>query len=157
MVEKTVHMLNGVSRETEISVSLLPFFPAQDLPLSKRIAARLNTPCRIVRTDTIDNTMHILEDADLVISSRLHGLEFALRAGAPMIAINEDPKINAFVDEVRDASGFEIPCVRFPSSEQVMGVLESSPSAGTVHEAYLAMHVRATEGFSRFVSALERL
>ena len=157
MVERVVHMLDEVSRRTKIFVTLLPFFPAQDLTLSKMIAARLNIPCRIVRADTIDNTMHILEDADLVISSRLHGLEFALRAGAPMIAISEDPKIDAFVAEVRDASGFEIPCVRFPSSEQVMGVLKSSPSAGIVHEAYLAMHARATEGFSRFVSALERL
>jgi len=157
MVERVVHMLDEVSRRTKVSVTLLPFFPAQDLTLSKRIAARLNIPCRIVRADTIDNTIHVLEDADLVISSRLHGLEFALRARAPMIAISEDPKINAFVDEVRDASGFEIPCVRFPSSEQVMGVLASSPSAGIVHEAYLAMHARAMEGFSRFVTALEEL
>jgi len=157
MVERAAHMLDEVSRRTKISVTLLPFFPAQDLTLSEKIASCLDLPCRIVRADTIDNTMHILEDADLVISSRLHGLEFALRAGAPMIAISEDPKIDAFVAEVRDASGFEIPCVRFSSSEQVMGVLKTSPSAGIVHEAYLAMHARATEGFSRFVSALERL
>jgi len=157
MVEKTVQMLDGVSRQTKISVTLLPFFPAQDLALSKRIADRLNIPCRIVRADTIDNTMHVLEGADLVIASRLHGLEFALRAGAPMIAITEDQKIDAFVAEVRETSGLQIPCVRFASSEQVMLVLESSPAFAIVNEAYLALHARATEGFSRFVAALEEV
>jgi len=157
MVEKTVQMLDGVSRETKISVTLLPFFPAQDLALSEKIASRLNIPCRIVRADSIDNTMHVLEGADLVISSRLHGLEFALRAGVPMIAISEDQKIDAFVAEVRETSGLQIPCVRFASFEQVMLVLESSPAFAIVNEAYLAMHTRATEGFSRFVAALEEV
>lgn len=150
-------MLDKVSHRTKISVTLLPFFPTQDLDLSKRIADRLNIPCRIVRADTIDNTIHVLEDADLVISSRLHGLEFALRAEAPMIALSEDAKIDAFVAEVRDASGFEIHCGRFPSSEQVMEVLNSPPSPEALHAAYRAMHARAIEGFSRFVAALEKL
>ena len=157
MIEKIVHMLDEVSRETKISVTLLPFFPAQDLALSEKIASRLNIPCRIVHADSIDNTMHVLERADLVISSRLHGLEFALRAGAPMIAITEDQKIDAFVAEVRETSGLQIPCVRFASSEQVMLVLESSPAFAIVNEAYLALHARATEGFSRFVAALEEV
>jgi len=157
MVERTVHMLDEVSRRTKISVTLLPFFPAQDLSISEKIASRLNIPCRIVRADTIDNTIHVLEEADLVISSRLHGLEFALRAGVPMIAVNEDQKINAFVAEVKESSGLEIPCINFPSCEQVMRVLGSPPSFASVRGAYVAMHARATEGFSRFVAALEEL
>ena len=150
-------MLDEVSRRTKISVTLLPFFPAQDLSISEKIASRLNIPCRIVRADTIDNTIHVLEEADLVISSRLHGLEFALRAGVPMIAVNEDQKINAFVAEVKESSGLEIPCINFPSCEQVMRVLGSPPSFASVRGAYVAMHARATEGFSRFVAALEEL
>jgi len=157
MVEKTVHMLDEVSGRTKISVTLVPFFPAQDLIISEKIASRLNIPCRIVRADTIDNTMHVLEEADLVISSRLHGLEFALRAGTPMIAINEDQKINAFVAEVKENSGLEIPCINFPSCEQVMRVLGSPPSPASVRGAYVVMHARATGAFSRFVAILEGL
>jgi len=155
MVERAVHMLDEVSRRTKISVTLLPFFSTQDLTVSEKIASCPDLPCRIVRADTIDTTMKVLEGANLVISSRLHGLEFALRAGTPMIAINEDPKINAFVDGAREASGLEIPCGRFPSSEQVIQALSSPPvNAG---EAYRAMHARAADGFSRFVAALEKL
>ncbi len=157
MVEKTVHMLDEVSRRTKISVTLLPFFPAQDLDLSEKIAERASVPCQIMRADTIDNTMHVLEKADLVISSRLHGLEFALRAGVPMIAINEDQKINAFVAEVKESSGLEIPCIGFPSCEQVLRVLGSPPSPASVRGAYVVMHTRATEVFSRFVAVLEEL
>jgi len=157
MVERTVRMLNEVSGRTKISVTLLPFFPAQDLIISEKIASRLNIPCRIVRADTIDNTMHVLEEADLVISSRLHGLEFALRAGTPLIAINEDQKINAFVAEVKENSGLEIPCVNFPSCEQVMRVLGSPPLSASVRGAYVVMHARAVEGFSRFLTILEEL
>ena len=157
MVEKTVHMLDEVSRRTKISVTLLSFFPAQDLDLSEKIAERSSVPCRIVRADTIDNTMHVLEKADLVISSRLHGLEFALRAGVPMIAISEDQKINAFVAEAKESSGLEIPCIGFPSCEQVLRVLGSPPSPASVRGAYVVMHTRATEVFSRFVAVLEEL
>ncbi len=157
MVEKTVYTLDEVSRMVQISVTVLPFFPAQDLALSQVIAERASIRCRIVQADTIDNTMHVLEGADLVISSRLHGLEFALRAGAPMIAVSEDAKIDAFVAEVEESCELRIPCARFPSSKQVMQAINSPPSPEVLYAAYRAMHTRAIEGFSRFVAALERL
>ncbi len=164
MLESVVEALAELSVKEALSVGLLPFFPVQDMAfadrLAKRLAERLATheprlSCRIVQADTVEQGMSEIAQADLVISSRLHPLEFALRAGTPMIAIRDDAKVANFVAEVERNNGPRIPCVDFPTSSLVNEMLASPPETSGLQEAYARMHRQAQAALARVAGLWE--
>ncbi len=155
-IERAVEMLTGISDREGLSLVLLPFFPAQDLTFAEQLADRLagsapGLPCRIAQAETVAAGMSEIAQADLVISSRLHPLEFALRAGVPMIAIPNDAKVANFAAEVERHNGPPIPCVEFPSVALVNEMLASPPPPSQLQEAYARMHRQTEAAFARVV------
>lgn len=155
LIEQSVELIEGVHGDTSALFILLPFFPAKDLSLAEEITRRLSFPCQITCPDSVEEASEAIASADLLISSRLHPLEFALRVGTPMLAIAEDPKVKQLVKEVRSVDGPQIPCTTFPSLEEVLLLLNYPPQRDFLQAAYRQLHERTDEAFSSFLSKLE--
>jgi len=137
----------------ETALIFLPFFPREDLPLAKRLSqwlpgATVNVP------DSVGEAQSLIANMDLIVSSRLHPLEFALRAGTPMLAILSDPKIEGFTAAVRDCGGPVIPAAPLPRLEEPLSLLRDPPSPAELTAAYRKLHRRAEAGFNRFLDEL---
>lgn len=148
-IGRVVDLITGLQAAKEVSFTFLPFFPAADRSLTEAIVQRSALPCRIVLPGTVEEASAEIARADLLISSRLHPLEFALRTGTPMLAITEDPKIERFVEEVQAHLGPCIPYTSFPSIADVRRLLVASPERKALQSAYCKMHqeVKAAVAF----------
>jgi len=155
LIEQSVELIEGGHGDTSALFILLPFFPTKDLSLAEEITCRLSFPCQITSPDSVEEASEAIASADLLISSRLHPLEFALRVGTPMLAIAEDPKVKQLVKEVRSVDGPQIPCTTFPSLEEVLLLLNYPPQRDSLQAAYRQLHERTDEAFSSVLSKLE--
>ncbi|HCP32433.1 TPA: hypothetical protein DIT45_04230, partial [Candidatus Acetothermia bacterium] len=155
LIEQSVELIDRVHEDTSAMFIFLPFFPAEDLPLAEKITRRLSFPCQITSPDSVEEASEVIASAALLISSRLHPLEFALRLGTPMLAIADAPKVKQFVKEVRSVDGPQIPCTSFPSQDEVLLLLNFPPQRDPFQAAYRRLHERTTEAFSSFLSKLE--
>lgn len=153
-VTRFVALLKGIDAGRNVSFVFLTFFPAEDRSLAESIVQQLDSPCRIVLPISIEEASSELARVDLLISSRLHPLEFALRTGTPILAITEDPKIERFVEEVASHGGPRIPYTMFPSVEEVLQVLDEPPDREALRKTYLKMHEEVTEAFATFSEKL---
>ena len=154
-VTRFVALLKGINVRRNVSFAFLSFFPAEDRSLAESIVRQLDSPCRIVLPISVEEASAELARADILISSRLHPLEFALRTGTPMLAITEDPKVERFVEEVASHGGSRIPYTIFPSVEEVLQVLDDPPNREALRKTYLKMHEEVTEAFATFSKRLE--
>lgn len=150
-------LLETLRAKIEFKVTFLPFFPAQDRPFAEEISAWLSYPCEIRCPGSIEEGSEAIANADLLIASRLHPLEFALRVGTPMLAVAEDPKITAFVEEVRSVDGPALSCLPSPTAEEILSVLRDPPSCEALQAAYKRLHERVTAAFARFRKELEAI
>lgn len=155
LIEQSVELIERVHEDTSALFIFLPFFPAKDLSLLEKITRRLSFPCQITSPGSVEEASAVIARANLLISSRLHPLEFALRLGTPMLAIAEDPKVEQFVKEVRSIDGPQIPCTSSPSPDEVLLLLNFPPQRDSFQAAYHRLHERTTEAFSSFTSKLE--
>jgi polysaccharide pyruvyl transferase CsaB len=153
--KRFIALLKGIHAKRDASFVFLTFFPAEDRSLAESIVQQLDFPCRIVTPIAVEEASAELARADLLISSRLHPLEFALRTGTPMLAITEDPKIERFIEEVASHGGPRIPYTTFPSDEKVLQVLDNPPNRETLRKVYLKIHEKVTEAFAAFSTKLE--
>jgi polysaccharide pyruvyl transferase WcaK-like protein len=153
--KQCIAFLKEIHVRRNVAFVFLTFFPAEDRSLAESILQELDFPCRIVLPISVEGASAELARADLLISSRLHPLEFALRTGTPMIAITEDPKIERFVEEVGSHSGPSIPYTMFPSVEEVLQVLDDQPNREALRKIYLKMHEEVAEAFAAFSKRLE--
>lgn len=108
-IELLVGIADEFCRDHGGETILLPFFPAQDRALAGDIAARLTAPQRLIITTEPAEALSVIAHAGVVISSRLHPLEFAALCATPLIAIADDPKIANFITELRRHGGPLIP------------------------------------------------
>ncbi len=148
-------LLKEIHARRNVSFAFLTFFPAEDRSLAESIVQQLDFPCRIVLPNSVDEASAELARADLLISSRLHPLEFALRTGTPMLAITEDPKVEYFVEEVASHGGPRIPYTTFPSVEEVLQVLDNPPDREALRETYHRMHEETRAAVAAFLDRLE--
>ena len=153
--KRFIALLKEIHARKNVSFVFLTFFPAEDRSLAKSIVQQLDFPCRIVLPTSVAEASTELARADLLISSRLHPLEFALRTGTPMLAITKDPKIERFVKEVASHGGPRIPYTTVPSVEEILQVLDDPPNRETLWKTYLKMHEKVTEAFAAFNKRLE--
>ncbi len=137
----------------EYEVVLIPFFHHEDRALAQRLGGML-PHARVEVPDTVAAAEDVIGEVSLLISSRLHPLEFALRAGVPMIAIPRDPKVMAFASEVAQLGGPEITCAAVPSSNAVTELVRDPPPAEQFAATYAALYHRTKAGFERFLTAL---
>ena len=134
-------------------IVLIPFFPREDRAALARIAAGVPT-ARVEIPRSVKAAQEMIAKLGLLISSRLHPLEFALRAGVPMIAVSADPKIAAFGAEIKALGGPDVPCVELPRPDGVIALLDNPPPNSLFAAAYAALHHRTKAGFERFLAAL---
>ncbi|MCD6142094.1 polysaccharide pyruvyl transferase family protein [Candidatus Bipolaricaulota bacterium] len=134
-------------------IALIPFFPGEDLAAARRLAGML-PHARVEVPGSVAAAQGLIGGLDLLIASRLHPLEFGLRAGVPLIAVAADPKIAAFVAEVAACDGPEIPCVESPRPDDAAALLRDPPPPERFVAAYAALHARTQAGFARFLTAL---
>jgi len=151
LIARMVDLINGLRPHTTASFIFLPFFPAEDLGVARAIVQNLKFSCQVIIPGTIEEATEVIGTADLLISSRLHPLEFALRAGTPMLAMAEDPKIERFVEEIRITVGLQIPYVSFPSSEDVLMLLASPPRREYLQGVYRKGHELTQEALAGFL------
>lgn len=153
-IESWVLLLAALPAAHEIV--FIPFFPHEDLEMAKKLAGRLPSAAVHVPSSAAE-AQGLIRKFDLIISSRLHPLEFALRAGTPMIAVPHDPKVAAFTAEVAECGGPEIPCTEHPRVEEISTLLRNPPPKERFAAAYAALHQRTQAGFDRFLNALSEM
>jgi polysaccharide pyruvyl transferase CsaB len=156
-VERLVELLEGLHAKEEASFTFLPFFPAEDHPLAESITQRLTFPCRIVLPASVEGASAEIARADLLISSRLHPLEFALRTGTPLLAITEDPKIERFIEEVQSHGGPSILHTASPSIEEVRSLLDDPPDREALRGVYRRMHEETRAAVAAFLERLNTI
>jgi len=153
--KRFIALLKEIHARRNVSFVFLTFFPAEDRSLAESIVRQLDFPCRIVLPMSVKEASTELARADLLISSRLHPLEFALRTETPMLAITKDPKIERFVKEVASHGGPGIPYTTFPSVEEVLQVLDNPPNREALRGTYRRMHEKTRAAVAAFLDRLE--
>ena len=91
-------------------VLLVPAHYPYDMEALRRISESMSGNPQIAdKCLTAREFLDLSARADAVFSMRLHGLVFAFAAGAPMIGLSYDPKVDAFMEQI----GFEKYCLPF--------------------------------------------
>lgn len=154
LIDEVSALLVTFRRRGEVEVDLVVFFPQEDLPLAEGIARRVHGATLCLPADANEAT-RVLSQSDLVLASRLHAAELALRAGTPVAILAEDPKIEAFARTVREAGGPEIPCSSRVDAGALAALLEAPPPAARLQETYLRLHARTARAFEDFLARLD--
>lgn len=154
-VTRFVALLKEIHARRNVSFVFLTFFPAEDRSLAESIVQRFDSPCRIVLPNSVEEASAELTRADLLISSRLHPLEFALRTGTPMLAITKDPKVEHFVAEVASHGGPSIVHTASPSIEEICSLLDNPPNREALRGTYCRMHEETRAAVASFLERLE--
>ncbi len=153
--KRFVALLKEINARRNVSFVFLTFFPAEDRSLVESIVRELDFPCRIIIPISVEEASVELARADLLISSRLHPLEFALRTGTPMLAITEDPKIERFIEEVQSHGGPSILHTASPSIEEICSRLDNPPDREALRGTYRRMHKETRAAVAAFLDRLE--
>jgi len=155
LVDRWEDLLESLHAHTGAAFTLLPFFPAEDLPLAKAILGRLSAFCQIICPHSVEEASGAMVRANLLIASRLHPLEVALRVGTPMLAIAENPKIERFLDEVRTLGAPQIASTEFPSLKEVLLLRNTPPARDSLLQVYNELHEKTEAAFAAFVDEVE--
>lgn len=99
-LQSIITALQGLQAESQASVLLLPFQPAQDLAIAQRVQAGLSGPTLILERQDPRQLKGVFQHVDLTISMRLHGLIMAASEGCICSALSYDPKVNALMKAV---------------------------------------------------------
>lgn len=162
-IEFLVDVADQFCRDQGGKTILLPFFPAQDRVLACDIAARLNSPHRLIVTTEPAEALSVIAYAGVVISTRLHPLEFAALCGTPLIAIASDPKIANFIAELRSYGGPAIPLYKIkdlPSLKEITPAIKAALSPlfrRNLKESSRQISDKAQQAFIPNLTRLKRL
>ena len=93
----------------------LPMQPSSDTRLCEKIAARCGG--KILSPPCVSDALFLLGRADLVVGMRLHALIYAAAAGAPLIGLSYDPKVDAVLRYAGFPSDHVLPVVGLLADE----------------------------------------
>ena len=128
LVKALASCLDEICRRLKLKALFIPAFPQQDLSLAEALAEAMRGDAIVIDTKkcSIAEMIDCIASCTLLIGSRLHALEFALMNGVPLVAINTDPKIEAFVRRLEFCSGLRVPLVQFTSLQvhKLTGLME---------------------------------
>ncbi len=105
--EKLVRQLDDLSEEGK--VVFLVVHPNEDLREAVHIAAQMRHPPSVRQLSNPQELLAALSGAKALVGMRLHSLIFALLTIRPFLALSDDPKIAAFVQQVEASGGPRLP------------------------------------------------
>lgn len=106
----------------QLSPVFLPMQEKEDLPILENICKQLHVPGRILPIPThVSRIEKVMGSASVCIGMRLHSLIFASIADVPMIGLEYDPKISAFIQEI---GGIDAGSVADLTEEKLRGALD---------------------------------
>ena len=104
-------LIDSISAEKNLHPVIISLYDAQDRRYAERIAVRANASfCRLERAE---DCISLLECAEFLISSRLHGLIYACIAACPMMGYSDDKKLFSYLEYIGFGLEDAIPCAAF--------------------------------------------
>jgi polysaccharide pyruvyl transferase CsaB len=106
--EALIALIDSISVEKQLHPVIISLYDAQDLSYARRIAARTNASfCRLEKAE---DCVSLLEHAEFLISSRLHGLIYACVAACPMMGYSDDKKLSSYLEYIGFGAEDAVPC-----------------------------------------------
>lgn len=110
------------------SVVFLPFHYPEDVATGKAIAEKMCCAEEIIILEenyTPQETMEILKNVDLILGMRLHSLIMGAVLSKPLIALCYDPKVNSFMQILRQQECYAVEDVTAKQLQQAMQRLQN--------------------------------
>ena len=99
--EDMVKAVQYVYRAHNLIPILYCMEPGRDLPVAKRLSAKLSCPHKILEAgENGEQILCLIHRMSLVVSMRLHALIFATGQGVPLVGLIYDPKVSGFLDDL---------------------------------------------------------
>lgn len=99
-LEVLIQALIDFQKATQTCLLLLPFQPAQDLPLAQAVQARLPGPNHLLVLEDPQEWKGVFRGVEMAIAMRLHGLIMAAAEGCRCFALSYDPKVTQLMQEL---------------------------------------------------------
>lgn len=95
---------------TRHTIVLIPFHNTQDTAIIERLMEDVDTQALVQVNESLTSyeMFSIIKSLDIMIGVRLHSLIFAATAEKPVIGISYDPKIEYFLDTIKQAPIFTV-------------------------------------------------
>ncbi|MEW6242888.1 MAG: polysaccharide pyruvyl transferase CsaB [Bacillota bacterium] len=133
----------ALKAQHDVAFVLLPLQPSKDMAVSEALKAALGTDAVVLRSDyTPGDHLDIISCFAVTLGMRLHSLIYSVVAGVPAVGVSYDPKVSAFVGEVKGCSGMELNEITF---EHVYRILSDTLE----HREELAVCVKLSARSSR--------
>lgn len=95
-----VSLCEFFAEKINIKINFIPFHLEEDINYILDIVEKIKVPVTIIRWNKPKDLFKIINNADLIITQRLHGLIIATILGIPAIVISNDPKLKYFMKEI---------------------------------------------------------
>lgn len=114
-----VSFINFLHREKGMKPIIVSMYDDEDLDYARKIAER--TSAKMCFPKNAADYISLFSGAELMISSRLHGLVYATAALCPMIGYSDDGKLFSYLDYIGFGKDDPIPCaVNIHANEDFM-------------------------------------
>lgn len=101
---------------------LFPMQHPNDVPILENVAGKMTSKCTVVKEKlNIFQTYDLISGMHMLLGMRLHALVFAAVASVPMVGLVYDPKIEGFLDCVKQPSAGD---VRMLALEPLLKLME---------------------------------
>lgn len=136
-------------------VFIPPEYP-DDISASERVAAHMSRPPLTIRDRCLaTETMALIGQLDLLVGMRLHALIFAARQGIPLVGIEYDPKVTAFLARTEQRSAGTIADLKAETLiAQVDRVMAERRAVSEALSAKVAPFVRLAKRNAELAAAL---
>jgi len=104
------HLIQAViafQKATEAFILLVPFQPAQDLPLARYVSSQLQVPHEIICLEDPRELKGLFRGVEMTIGMRLHSLIMAAAESNRTFALSYDPKVTQLMKEL-NLPGWEL-------------------------------------------------
>lgn len=99
-LDSLTHALINLQKATQTCILLIPFQPAQDLPIARAIQAQLTGSSKILTLENPQQLKGIFHGVEMAIAMRLHALIMAAGAECRCFALSYDPKVTQLMQEI---------------------------------------------------------
>lgn len=105
--------VDRLAAELEAAILFIPMFPQKDLLISHTVAALMHREAVVLEDELEPGALLFLfSHLDMLVGVRLHSLIFAAMAGVPMVGIDYDPKVDAFLKQFQMKAAGRLETIR---------------------------------------------